>query len=39
LLIYSALQTQWDYFASHMFFVLQLQHFALHDLGPALLAD
>ncbi len=37
-LIYAALQTSWDYFASHMFFVLQLQHFALHDLGPALLA-
>lgn len=36
--IYAALQTRWDYFASHMFFVLQLQHFALHDLGPALLA-
>jgi putative membrane protein len=37
-LIYAALQTSWDYFAGHMFFVLQLQHFALHDLGPALLA-
>ena len=37
-LIYAALQTRWDYFAGHMFFVLQLQHFTLHDLGPALLA-
>jgi putative membrane protein len=36
--IYLPLQTAWDYYASHMFFVLQLQHFALHDLGPALLA-
>jgi putative membrane protein len=38
LLIYSALQSSWEYYASHMFFVLRLQHFALHDLGPALLA-
>ncbi|HEY2035971.1 MAG TPA: cytochrome c oxidase assembly protein [Steroidobacteraceae bacterium] len=37
-LLYAALQTSWDYYASHMFFVLQLQHFVLHDLGPALLA-
>ena len=37
-LIYSALQTTCEYYASHMFFVLQLQHFVLHDLGPALLA-
>lgn len=37
LLVYAALQTGWEYYASHMFFVLQLQHFALHDLGPALL--
>lgn len=36
--IYAALQTSVEYFASHMFFVLQLQHFTLHDLGPALLA-
>lgn len=35
---YSALQTVLNYYASHMFFVLQLQHFLLHDLGPALLA-
>lgn len=38
LVIYCALQTSWEYYASHMLFVLQLQHFALHDLGPALLA-
>ena len=36
--IYLPLQTAWDYYASHMFFVLQLHEFALHDLGPALLA-
>lgn len=38
LLIYCALQTRWDYYASHMFFVHRLQHFVLHDIGPALLA-
>lgn len=37
-LVYAALQTSWDYYASHMFTGLQLQHFALHDLAPALLA-
>jgi putative membrane protein len=37
-LIYCALQTSWDYYASHMFFVHRLQHFILHDVGPALLA-
>ena len=37
-LIYAALQTSWDYYAGHMFSVLQLQHFTLHDLAPALLA-
>lgn len=37
-LLYAALQTSVEYFASHMFFVLQLQHFVLHDLAPALLA-
>lgn len=36
--IYAALQTACGYYASHMFFVLQLQHFVLHDLGPALVA-
>ena len=38
LLIYCALQTRWDYYASHMFFVHRTQHFILHDLAPALLA-
>lgn len=37
-ILYGALQTSLSYYASHMFSVLQLQHFALHDLGPALLA-
>jgi len=37
LLIYAALQTSWEYYASHMFFVLRLQHFVLHGLAPALL--
>ena len=37
-LLYAALQTHWDYYAGHMFFVHRLQHFALHDLGPFLLA-
>lgn len=38
LVIYCALQTRWEYYASHMIFVLQLQHFALHDVAPVLLA-
>jgi putative membrane protein len=37
-LVYAALQTQWDYYAGHMFFVHRLQHLVLHDLGPFLLA-
>jgi putative membrane protein len=37
-LVYAALQTRWDYYAGHMFFVHRLQHFALHDVGPFLLA-
>ena len=36
-LIYAALQTHWDYYASHMFFVHRIQHLVLHDVGPALL--
>lgn len=36
--IYLALQTACGYYSSHMLFVLQLQHFVLHDLAPALLA-
>jgi putative membrane protein len=38
LLLYAALQTQWDYYAGHMFFVHRLQHLVLHDVGPFLLA-
>ncbi len=37
-LIYCALQTKWDFYAGHMFFVHRLQHFILHDVGPFLLA-
>ena len=37
LLVYAALQTSWDYYASHMFFVHRLQHLVLHDIAPALL--
>ena len=37
-LIYAALQTKWDYYAGHMFFVHRLQHFVLQDVGPFLLA-
>src|SRR5690348_9617016 len=36
-LIYAALQTRWDYYAGHMFFVHRLQHLVLHDVGPALI--
>ena len=36
-LIYAALQTSWDYYASHMFFVHRMQHLVLHDIAPALL--
>lgn len=36
-LVYAALQTHWDYYAGHMFFVHRLQHLVLHDVGPALL--
>lgn len=37
LVVYGALQTSCEYYASHMIFALQLQHFALHDLAPVLL--
>jgi putative membrane protein len=36
-LIYVALQTQYDYFALHMFFLHRLQHLALHHVGPFLI--
>ena len=35
-LIYLGLQTQWDYYAEHQFFIHMLQQMALHDLGPLL---
>jgi len=38
LLLYAALQTSWDYYAGHMFFVHRLQHLVLHDVAPFLLA-
>ncbi len=34
--LWQALQTQWDYFAEHQFFVHMLQQTVLHDLGPML---
>jgi putative membrane protein len=37
-LIYCTLQTKWDCYAGHMFFVHRLQHLILHDVGPAMLA-
>lgn len=36
MLIWQGLQTQWDYFAEHEFFVHMLQQTTLHDLGPLL---
>ncbi len=36
-LIYAALQTHWDYYAQHMFFLHRLQHLALHHVGPFLI--
>ncbi len=36
LLTYQGLQTQWDYYAEHQFFLHMLQQMALHDLGPLL---
>ncbi len=37
-LIYSVLQTHFDYMAQHMFFLNRLQHLAMHHLGPFLIA-
>ena len=37
-LMYSVLQTQYDYYAQHMFFMHRLQHFVLHHLAPFLIA-
>ncbi|WP_298352021.1 cytochrome c oxidase assembly protein [Rhodoblastus sp.] len=36
-LIYAALQTQYDYYALHMFFLHRLQHLGLHHVGPFLI--
>jgi putative membrane protein len=36
-LLYAGLQTSWDYYSSHMFFVHRAQHLVLHDIAPALL--
>lgn len=37
LMIYIVLQTYFDYYAQHMFWIHRVQHFILHYLGPFLL--
>ena len=37
-LIYAVLQTHFDYYAQHMFFMHRLQHLVLHHVGPFLIA-
>ena len=37
-LIYTVLQTHFDYMAQHMFFLNRLQHLSMHHLGPFLIA-
>ena len=37
-LIYAVLQTRFDYWAQHMFFLNRAQHFILQDMGPFLIA-
>jgi putative membrane protein len=37
-LIYLVMQTRYDYWSQHMFFVHRLQHLILHHLGPFLIA-
>lgn len=37
-LMYAAVQTQFDYYAEHAFFIHRIQHLALHHLGPFLIA-
>jgi putative membrane protein len=37
-LIYAVLQTRFDYWAQHMFFLNRTQHFVLQDLAPFLIA-
>ena len=38
LLIYVVMQTRFDYWSQHMFFIHRLQHLVLHHLGPFLIA-
>ncbi len=37
LIIYAVLQTHFDYYAQHMFWIHRLQHLILHHIGPFLL--
>lgn len=37
-LLWAALQTHFDYFAQHMFFLNRVQHIVMHHLGPFLIA-
>ncbi|HEX6550956.1 MAG TPA: cytochrome c oxidase assembly protein [Gammaproteobacteria bacterium] len=37
LLIYAVMQTHFDYFAQHMFWIHRLQHLVLHHLAPLLI--
>lgn len=37
-LMYGVVQTRYDYFAQHMFFVHRLQHLVLHHLAPFMIA-
>jgi putative membrane protein len=37
-LVYFVMQTRYDYFAQHMFFIHRIQHLVLHHLGPFLVA-
>jgi putative membrane protein len=34
--IYFVMQTRWDYFSQHMFFMHRIQHLVLHHIGPFL---
>ena len=34
--IYFVMQTHWDYWSQHMFFIHRIQHLVLHHLGPFL---
>jgi putative membrane protein len=38
LVIYTVVQTHFEYLAEHMFFLNRLQHLAMHHLGPLLIA-